>query len=358
MISVEHYSTFYYTGLSLIVLLIVLTLMGYTYRHPVPGLILWVFEIILLTYVILFIGLRDPDGGGDTSVYTHAFELVSYRNIAEEYDIGFLYFMKLFSWMPVQLFYLACACLYVMLPHLTFKKWFKKNALLATVIMVATMSFWGFGHNVMRNGLAAAFFIYGLGHYPRKLRMIFWILLSALFHNSMYLPMLCLIAAHFIKRTRLLIWLWVFTAIVTWVWRGILMDVIKGAFTVAGFTDQRTEGYLSPGFELLDFMSGYRYDFVLYSAVPILAARHYIYKKDFKDRLYILIVNTYLLGNIFWLLIMNVPFTDRMAYLSWFLMPVIYAYPLLKKHLYLRQYSVIRLVILCCMGFTLFIHFK
>lgn len=358
MIYAEYYNTAYYTGLSLIVLLFVLTLMGYTYRRPVRGVVLWGFETVLLIYVILFIGLRDPDDGGDTSVYTRAFELVSYRDIAEEYDIGFLYFMKLFSWMHVQFFYLACACIYVILPHLTFKKWFKKNALIATVVMIVTMSFWGFGHNVMRNGLAAAFFIYGLGHYPRKLRMIPWMLLAALFHNSMYLPVLCLMASYFIKRTRLLIWIWVFTAGVTWLWREVFMDTIRGVFIIAGLTDQRTEGYLSPGFELLDFMSQYRYDFVLYSAVPILAARHYIYKKGFRDSLYTLVVNTYLLANTFWLLIMNVPFTDRIAYLSWFLMPVIYAYPLLKQQLYSRQYSVIRYVILCSMGFTLLIHFK
>jgi hypothetical protein len=47
------------------------------------------------------------------------------------------------------------------------------------------------------------------------------------------------------------------------------------------------------------------------------------------DPFYVRLVNTYLMANGFWVLVINTSFSNRFAYLSWFLMPWVLIYPFL-----------------------------
>lgn len=69
----------------------------------------------------------------------------------------------------------------------------------------------------------------------------------------------------------------------------------------------------------------------------MLVGWYYIYRKKFNDRFYTLIYNSYLLTNIFWILVIRANFSDRFAYLSWFLIPFLLVYPLLKQKLDLKE---------------------
>lgn len=76
---------------------------------------------------------------------------------------------------------------------------------------------------------------------------------------------------------------------------------------------------------------GFRIDFIIYSLIPLLVGWYYIYKKGFNSTIYKMIYNAYLLTNSFWLLVIRADFSDRFAYLSWFMIPLVLAYPLLKN---------------------------
>jgi hypothetical protein len=103
--------------------------------------------------------------------------------------------------------------------------------------------------------------------------------------------------------------------------------------------DNRMSSYLSQdeSSALVRYKVGFRWDFVLYSLIPIAAGWYYIVKQKFDDHLYKSIYSAYILANSFWLLVIRAPFSDRFAYLSWFLMPLILAYPVIKQNTTVRN---------------------
>ena len=70
-------------------------------------------------------------------------------------------------------------------------------------------------------------------------------------------------------------------------------------------------------------MIGFRWDFLLYGSVPILEGIYFVFKRKYNNQFYCILLSTYILTNAFWVLINEVPFSDRFAYLSWFMMPLL-----------------------------------
>ena len=105
-------------------------------------------------------------------------------------------------------------------------------------------------------------------------------------------------------------------------------------FGSLGFQDDRlsylTEGNVNDD----DFSStGFRWDFLLYSATAVYAGWYFIIKKGFEDKIYFWLFNTYVFANAFWILVIRANFSNRFAYLSWFMMALVIIYPLLKKEM-------------------------
>lgn len=73
--------------------------------------------------------------------------------------------------------------------------------------------------------------------------------------------------------------------------------------------------------------SGFRIDFVIYSVMPVLMGYFVKYKYKLEDKLYDVILNIYLVTNGVWMLCMYAQFTNRIAYLSWCMYPIVLVYP-------------------------------
>jgi len=97
---------------------------------------------------------------------------------------------------------------------------------------------------------------------------------------------------------------------------------------------------------------------VIYSVIPILVGYYYLFKIKVVDVFYHRIFNMYLFANAIWLLVISMAFTDRMAYLSWFLVPFLLLYPLLKYALPINQKKWVFIILLGIFGFTSFMYFK
>ena len=102
--------------------------------------------------------------------------------------------------------------------------------------------------------------------------------------------------------------------------------------------------------------SGFRFDFVLYSAMPVLVGYYAIVKKKIVSRDYQFILNLYMLLNSVWMLCMYAEFTNRIAYLSWFMYPFVLIYPLLKEDWGKSKYKTLSKIVLYHLGFTLFMQ--
>jgi hypothetical protein len=163
MIPVEHYRSVYFMLITIIIVIASLPLSYKKKISSIPAISIKVGSILILLITIGFIGLRDPHAPfrffGDTIAYTRIYESIQYNNNIElGKDRGFYAYMILCStFMNVQYFYLLSAFLYVYLPFITFKKWFGDKAFFALMVFVASMSFWSFGVNGLRNGLASSF---------------------------------------------------------------------------------------------------------------------------------------------------------------------------------------------------------
>jgi hypothetical protein len=326
------------------------------------------FPFLLLFTAILFIGLRDPYGDwrffGDTSAYTRTFESIQNGQRTEfTKDLGFYIYMKFISqFFDVEAFYLISAITYVYLPYLMFQKWFKEKAIYVLIVFLVSMSFWAFGINGVRNGLASSIFLFSLRYFDKKWVMYLLMILSITFHKAMILPFLAFIASDFIlvnnKKT---LYFWMICLPISLLFRGTLENIAELIFSSDTLIqDERATIYFSEEGQKYDVSGQFRWDFILYSSIAVFIGYWSITKKALEDNLYQMLFRTYTISNAIWILLIYAPFTNRIAYLSWFLMPIVLTVPFIigrssdaklnkKKLIYILYGSLF---------FTIFMNFK
>ncbi len=126
-------------------------------------------------------------------------------------------------------------------------------------------------------------------------------------------------------------------------------------FTSLGFGDDRLADYLTP--EDANVGNSFRWDFLFHSAFAVVAGWYFIYKKKFEDKFYFQLLNTYLICNGFWILVIRADFSNRFAYLSWFMMALVIIYPFLKQNFFKNQHLLIGKIILVYFAFTYFMSY-
>lgn len=335
MIPVEYYTTVYYIILSVVLLFFFLPRLIFKPIDFKSDAALKIFTFILLAISILFIGLRDPEGNwryfGDTTTYTRTFEQIKYGFKTEfTKDIGFYLYMKLIaSFASVQMFYLTSAFIYVYLPYLTFKKWFQDKAIYVLIAFVVSMSFWAFGINGVRNGLASSLFLFSLKYFDKKWLMLGIMILSITFHKAMLLPFVAfLVSRYLIRSEKKALLFWILTIPVSLLFRGALENFAELIFSNNSILkDERASVFFSEEGQKYQVSGQFRIDFVLYSALAIIIGYWAIVKKGLQNQLYSHLFITYIIANGIWILLIYAPYTNRIAYLSWFLMPIILTVP-------------------------------
>lgn len=366
MIPVPYYTTVYYICISIITLILCLRIFTKSNENIEDASKNKVWCLLLLLVTILFIGLRDPWGAfeyfGDTRAYSRAFENIHLINVWEESrDIGFSLLMQFSaSFMNVSMFHLLCAFLYVFPVYVTFKKWFANLAIYALLIYVVSMSFWAFGINGVRTGLAVSFFIFAIGNVNRKWLMLLFMVLSVSMHKSLLLPIVVFFASFFIKNIKWSIAIWIASIAVCFLAGNVMLNLIE-QYLPNIIEDDRASAFTMMdrvGDEIVDNIR-FRFDFILYSAVPVFLGWYYIVRKKYNDKFYARLFNTYVLTNAVWIMFfMYAPYTNRYAYLSWCIMPIVMIYPLLKENIIKNQYRFIGYLVLGSLMFTLLMFFR
>jgi len=347
LIPLPYYTPVYYH----VLLLFVLVTLGHTLfqESGTHSALLYnrVTCFILLAFVVLYIGLRPVSGYFiDMTVYDN--DYTRYRNgeaVRSDKDPGFYMFMEYCaSIMGRGAFFLLCSAVYVMASFIALRRWFPHYTFLALLIYAGSFSFWAYGTNGIRAGMASALFIAGMAYTDKQWLMLLLFAAAVSFHGSLVLPLSAFAISFLVKNTRVYFALWLLA---------ILLSVTLGAFwetLLSGFEteDERLSLYMTADIA----RSGFRWDFLLYSAIGIFAGLYFIYRKSFHDPFYARILNTYILSNAFWVLVIRANYTNRFAYLSWFLMPLVIGYPLLKKTMFTHQYARTGVVIFIYYSFT------
>lgn len=214
--------------------------------------------------------------------------------------------------------------------------------------MLCCFQYFSYGTHIIRGGLAGSFFILALTFSNKWVVMLPLLLLSFNLHASMVVPIVALLLALMVKKNKLFLWGWFLVLVASYVMPGL--EKLMPSF----FAD-RASGYLTGSAAVFYGRTGFRWDFLAYSALPIYLGYYYIYKLRFQSDFYQIVYRTYLAANAVWLIVIRVPFTDRFAYLSWFLFPILLFYPLLTKQLFFNvklQWRAVIITLLGEFGFT------
>lgn len=339
--------------------------------------------VILIIFLIFFVGLRPVSFRfGDTVNYAYGYNLSSIP-----YDVN-VDFSKEWFWqvieqnckrlgMNVNQWFLIVEIGYLGFVFLAIRKMLWESPFLAMMFFLSAFSTWTYAVNGMRNGFACSMLTLAIAIIAENKSKI-WLagglaILALGVHKSTMLPLAaCLASVYFIRNPKWLVYFWLLSIPVSFVAGTSITSVFAGL----GF-DDRMDSYTSgDNSEGTYTTAGFRWDFLLYSSMPVLLI-WYVTKKV-KDsgvpaldgnpagtgvvadanslRVFNVLANTYLMANAFWVMMIRANFSNRFAYLSWFLYPIVMAYGVIRLHIWPDQDRKAGLILLAHAGFTIIMY--
>ena len=279
----------------------------------------------LCVVMILAITALPDDYSIDKPRYIRLFRNSYLWGMPDEYkDPGWIYYVThsaKYLNNNVTLFFLITASVYVFSYLIFARHYFKKDSFYFIVMSMGCLGFGAYATNTIRAGFAISFMMLAFV-FRKKIFMLPLMFCAVMLHRSMIIPALGFIITEFINKKWIfcLIWLFCFVLSVTNVDISSFLEEFH-------FVDYRIEASME-SVEL--YKKGFRLNFLIYSVIPLLISFYNIFKYDIHDKLLQRMVNTYLLANALWLLAIRIHYSDRLAYLSWFLIPFITLYPVIK----------------------------
>lgn len=251
--------------------------------------------------------------------------------------------------MSINWFFFIIAVIYICCSLWALRRIFPNNVWVAFLLFIGAFSFFAYGTNGLRNGIAASLFLLGLSYANKKWLSLIVMVVAVGMHKAMLLPLFAFICSLFYRNTKFYIVLWLITIPVSLLSGGFWENLFGGL----GF-DDRLEFLTDTTYDYLFSRTGFRWDFLLYSSIPIVVGYYVVFKRNLNSVLYSYLLNTYIISNAFWILVIDSSSSNRFAYLSWFLYPVVLLYPFLKFPLWKNQYEKVALVLVLHFGFSYF----
>lgn len=323
--------------------------------------------LLLTIVVILFLGLR-PDSGFfvDSGSYRDTYYVLVEKNAYVPID-----FHSEWLWENMTVFFktiglnhheyfLIVEFVYIGAMFLVSMMLLRYNLWMAMLFFFTAFSTYSFGVNGIRNGMACSVVMIAIAliaidkkYWPATLVLAF---LAMGLHRSTMLPTAAVFASvYVIKDPKIAIRFWLISIIVSLV----AGPVVTRFFVALGFDDRM--GDYTSGVEEQDAItgisSGFRWDFLFYSIWPVLFIWYLTVYRKFKDKTFNVIANTYLLCNAFWIMVIRATFSNRFAYLSWFLYPLVFAYPLFRMNVWKDQDRKTAIIFFLYSGFIFFMFF-
>lgn len=318
------------------------------------GLLITAFIILLFTFYPIEWGTY-ADREGYLSMFQNLYNY-------DFSDIGWklIYIVINYFSSDYIFFFLCLSLLYVGVRYLSCYYICKTNSFLLFLMLVSSYLFLSYGVNTIRSGVASSFVLLSLSFLNKENKHV---LLSVLFaflsigiHKSMAITIGALCFSLIYPNPKFYIKIWIISFFISF-FIGSTVSSVLGEF-VAENAGSRAGGYITSEDSTI-YKRGFRIDFIIYSLLPIIIGYYYIYKKGFYDRYYMVLLSTYIIANVFFVLVIRANYIDRFAYLSWFLMPIILLFPLLQERkIFQNQNIIIAFILLSNATFTLLMSFK
>lgn len=317
--------------------------------------------LVVAMFFTVFVGLRPIAGefvdmmNYYGSYVLHEGSMFIFKPTAEN-----LIWDNLFSWwasnrLGFNSFMLLACTINFGCTALACKRLFPNDQLIAFLVFLGAFSTFSYATNGVKAGTAMAIFVLSLTYYKNWRVFIPLVLVSYGFHHSMQLPLCACFLAYLYRNTKVYLYVWGLCILIAAAHITFFQEIFA-AMSVDQFNDARGAGYLTEsGADA--YLTGFRPDFILYSAAPVWIGWQAIFNKNIKSEFYSYLLNVYLIINSIWMLCMYASFTNRIAYLSWGLYPFVLIYPLLKENWGDNQYKLFSKVVVFHLGFTLAMHY-
>ena len=334
-------------------------------RRGARDLLRWRPLILTLIYVIVFtviIGLRPVHGAfGDTVTVANTFKIFrrSPITVVGPQD-AFFYYLQWYcaQVMDINSFLLICEVLYIVPMVIACRRMLKNGYDIAIIFSLAAFSFFAYGTNGIRSGIATSLVLLSISFIQGKLlNKVICILIAFIavnVHRSTALPVLCMFIMEFCRPGKLVFYFWLLSIVLSLVAGGPISSFFAGL----GFDDRLDQYINSEITEGLFSRTGFRWDFLLYSSMPVLLGYYLVFKRKVTDSVYDLLLGTYILSNSFWIMVIRAGYSNRFAYLSWFLYPIVLAYPLVRLKIWHKtQGQKAGIIMVGHLAFTLLMKF-
>ena len=359
-----YYTTVYYTTLLVIVWFTVLYYIGAASQKILhaEGSPIQTAAFILTLIITLFLGLRQAslefgDAWGYAMDYIVGVGVFKGVDLGEEWLWGGVSEFSRLMGFNVNEYFLFVEFFYIGGMFLASWILMRKNLWIAMLFFFTAFQTFSFGTNGIRNGMACSIELVAIAlvveQGPKRALGVFLMFIALGIHRSTMLPTAAALSSiYFIKETKWALRFWI---------ASIFISLVAGSavtefFTSLGF-DDRMARYSNEATEEYFSRTGFRWDFWLYSLFPVIMIWYVSRHRKFNDVTYNTIANVYLLCNAFWLMVIRSSFSNRFAYLSWFLYPVVMAFPLLRMNLWKDQDRRTALILFFYSGFTFFMFY-
>lgn len=350
-----------------------------------------VAAIILMVIIIVLLGLRPVSHFfGDTVNYAASYLRVTpvFGEIdwSKEWLFGLITVWCKSMGFTVYAWFLLLAIGYFGIMFYAYKKALFENAWFAMLFAFSAFSTLTYGVNGLRNGLACSIVTLAIIFAAKDKNYVITVVLCFLalgIHKSTLLPMAAMVGALFIiKKPQIALTFWLISIPLSLAAGGPISNFFMGL----GFDDRAGQYMSGNGIEAGTSVgkTGFRWDFLLYSAMPVWLIWHV--QKTIKRkrqqmggektieeeesgvygagiladaesmRVYNVLAVIYLLANAFWVMVIKANFSNRFAYLSWFLYPLVIAYPVIRLHIWEDQDKKAGLILLAHASFTIVMH--
>ena len=314
--------------------------------------------ILLCTAFAFFLGMRPHSGYyfGDTGMYVHLYSSIQSGFVGSNSKDEWVWFkiMELTSDILDASGYLTLVCvLYFGFSLWASSRLIPNNPLMAMLFVMGAFSFFSYATNGIRNGLACAMVLTFLSYINGNIRDKIIGAVIAFFaigiHKTTMLPIgMAVVSMFIVRKFKTAYSFWILSILISLVAGG----AVTALFASLGFDDRLS--YLTVEVDASKFShTGFRLDFLLYSMMPIVLGYYVVIRRGIADRTYLLLLNTYTLSNAFWVMVIRASYTNRFAYLSWFMYPIVLAYPLFKLNIWgSHQGKYASQIMLAQVGFT------
>ena len=291
------------------------------------------FSFVLSIVLAFWIGFRPVSYVfGDTANYALEYSMKVVHDVSMDWNSEWIWQWLMIgckaAGLPVEVFLAIVGFGYVLSAFWAVKRMMPNDPMLGMVFLLTSLMYFPFATNGLRNGLACHIILlaYSFLLDSKWVPGAAFCLLALGIHRSTLLPIAGILTGIFLLRNvRYAIAFWILSIFVSLAAGG----AVSNFFASLGFDDRMTQ-YTQTFDDFSGFShTGFRWDFLLYSSFPVILAWYVCIQKGVTDKWYNALVVAYCLCNSFWIMVIRSAFCNRFAYLSWFMYPIVVAYPLI-----------------------------